>query len=272
MSVSVAATVLALTACVAPASAASQPCGDLAVAPPLHLEHIGQAAPAGPFLRQLASRLRPAAEDQQTGRYAQVHLALSGADSAFEPCVQTTTAYARERRWRADDGSGQVVGTAWHTDLTNPPPVTSTTYRRGRLTGVVPGPVPTDPARLAAALDAYYPPQLSLASRLRAVADLAGWHYSGLDARRSVLTVLAQTHGLRYRGIVAGFPGVAVTIDTANVRDVLVLDRRTGAVLAYELVLLADGQAMGVRTPYSNTRTLYIGRGRTDRLGQAARL
>jgi len=39
-------------------------------------------------------------------------------------------------------------------------------------------------------------------------------------------------------------------------------------VLAYEQVLLRNGQTLGVRTPYSNARFTYLGHGRTAQAGR----
>ncbi len=265
---------------------------ELASAPPLVLHYPDQALPARRLLRRLANRLRPMPSDTHTGRFAYARLRMQAADSTFEgPCVVTVTAHADEQRWRADDSSGQVTGTPWHTEPTHPPAVETTIYRAGELPGVVAGPVPTDPATLAAALDAAYPPvdvaaaqvrplraaenvrqvrHTGAAARVRAVADLNGWHYTNQAARRAVLLVLADVHRLVYRGTAAGYPGsIAVTVDSGDWRDVLVLDPRTGAVLAYEQVLLRNGQQLGVRTPYMNARTVYASRGRSPRAGVA---
>jgi len=268
------------------------PCA-LASVPPRALQHPNHAPTARPLLRRLASRLRPQPSDAEVGRFAFARLEMKAADSTFEgPCVVTVMAHADEQRWRADDGSGQVTGTPWHTDPTDPPAVETTVYRAGELRGVVPGPVPTDPAALAAALDSAYPPvditaaaqvrplraaenvrqirHTGTAARVRAIAELNAWHYTNKAARRAVLLVLADVHRLVYRGSVAGYPGaIAVSVDTADWRDVLVLDPRTGAVLAYEQVLLRNGQQLGVRTPYMNARTVYTGCGRSPRAGVA---
>ena len=265
----------------------------LASQPPLAVDHEGQAPPARPILRRLAERLRTVPADAQTGPYAYIAVRMQAADSTFEgPCVQTVTAYAAEQRWRADDGSGQVTGTPWHHDPADPPPSETTTYPAGDLPGVVPGPVPTNPAVLAAALDAAYPPidaailaqaqplraadtirqrrLTGTAARLRAVADLNAWHYTNRAARRAVLLVLADVAGLTYRGGVAGYPGaIAVSADSGDWREMLVIDPTSGVVLAHEQVLLRNGQQLGVHTPYSNARTAYIARGRTSQPGQA---
>jgi hypothetical protein len=264
----------------------------LASQPPLAVDQHGHAPPAGPVLRRLAERLRPVPADATSGRYAYIAVRMQAADSVFEgPCVHTVTAYATEQRWRADDGSGQVTGVPWHQDPADPPPVGTTTYPAGGLPGVVSGPVPTDPAVLAAALDAAYPPSdaatlnhaqplraadtirqrrlTGTAARLRAVADLTAWHYTNRDARRAVLLVLADVSGLAYRGGVVGYPGaIAVSADSGDWRELLVINPTSGVVLTYEQVLLRNGQQLGVHTPYSNARTLYAARGHATAPGQ----
>ena len=288
----------AVSAAANPATAADGSNGaacPLTAEPPLTVEHPGQARPAGPLVRRIAERLRTVPADAQAGRYARTALRMQAADSTLDggPCVVTVTAYAAERRWRADDGSGQVTGIPWHHDPAAPPPADTTTYPAGGLPGVVVGPVPTDPATLAAALDAAYPPitaatnaavqplraedtvqqrrQRGTAARLRAVADLNAWHYTNRAARRAVLLVLADVAGLVYRGGVAGYPGaIAVSADSGDWRDLLVIDPNTGVLLAYEQVLLRGGHQLGVRTPYSNARTTYTDPGRASQPGRAA--
>ncbi len=275
---------------VATTSDATPPC-PLASAAPLTLQYPDQAPSAGPVLRRLANRPRSSPSDADTGRYAYAQVRMRAADSTFEGrCIVTVTAYADEQRWRADDGSGQVTGTPWHHDPAHPPAAETTTYPAGGLPGVVAGPVPSDPAALAAVLDAAFPPiqvaaaqarpmrvaenqrqcrHPGTAARVRAIAELNAWHYVNRPARRASLLVLADVQRLAYRGTVAGYPGaIAVSVDTGDWRDVLVIDPRTGVVRAYEQVLLRNGETtLGVRAPYMNARTAYTGRGRTSRIG-----
>lgn len=149
-----------------------------------------------------------------------------------------------------------------------------------------------DPAALAPALDAAYPPiadatlaqvrplraaeairqrrQHGTAARLHAVAQLNAWHYTNQAARRAVLLVLADVAGLAYRGGVAGHSGaIAVSADSDAWRDLLVIDPASGVVLAHEQVLLRGGDLLGVHTLYSNARTAYTERGRSSRPGRA---
>ena len=262
----------------------------LAFQPPLAVDHERQPLPARLVLQRLAERLHAVPADTQTGLYAYNAVQMQAADSTLDsPCVQTVTAYATKQHWRAANDSGQVTSIPWHHDPANPPP-SDTTYPTGALLGVVPDPVPTDPAVLAAALDAAYPPSDSAtlaqplhaddtirqrrltgtAARLRAVADLNAWSYTNRDARRAVLLVLADIAGLDYRRSVAGYPNaIAVSADSGDWRDLLVINLASGAVLAYEQVLLRNGAQLGVHTPYSNARTTYTASGRTPQAGQA---
>ncbi|MEJ3741694.1 hypothetical protein WEI85_00130 [Actinomycetes bacterium KLBMP 9797] len=230
----------------------------------LRVEFDGSAPPAAAILRGIASRLRTVPADSQIGAYAYIRVNMQAADSALDPpCPQTVTAYAQEQRWRADNGSGQVTGTPWHHDPAAPPAVETTVYAAGELAGVLNGPVPAAPSALAAALDANGH-GVPTAARIRAVADLNGWHYLNRDARQAVLLFLADIDGITYRGAVTGYPGaIAVSADNDGWRELLVLDPRSGVVNAYEQILLRDGQQLGVRTPYSNARTAYLDRGRT---------
>jgi hypothetical protein len=86
-----------------------------------------------------------------------------------------------------------------------------------------------------------------------------------------VLTVLAGVPELVYRGAVHGWPGLTVvSVDVGDVREVLVLNPRTGVVVGAEQVLLRGGEAIGVTTPYSLAHTTYLQRGRTAAAGQIA--
>jgi hypothetical protein len=263
-------------------------CGALATAMPLELAYPGPAPDAGPLLRRLAVHLHPRPADAQSGAFAFNELGMQAADSVLgTPCPQTQTVYALEQRWRADDGSGEITATPWHHDPADPPPAVTSSYPPGELSGVVDGPVPTDPAALAAALDAAYPQPgpvtvradavtaaarshgagRSNPGRVRGIAALNEWHYTNLAARRAALTVLANVDGVTYRGQVTGYPGVAVSVDVGDWRDVLVVDPQTGGLIVAEQVLLRGGGPLGVATPYSMARTRFVDQGRSSVAG-----
>lgn len=278
-----------------PASAAPRatdvppPCGPLAVHQPIPLPASTTAA--APILRRLANHVAAEPADTQRGQYTRIGVTMTAADSSIGDCVTTVTGHATETRWRDElANSGKVTGTGWYSD-TNPAPAPFTTwYGPGELPGVVPGRVPTDPARLAAELDLAYPPDTDqqatrvsaalaragyqqadgTASRVDAVGALAAWHQTSRPARRAILLVLADVPDVIYHGrvSVAGWTGIAVSVAARNNtnRYVLLLDEATGQVRAAENVLTDPviGRNLGVQVPYSLSRTVMAAQARTD--------
>jgi hypothetical protein len=286
------ATVLTVTPIQASAAAVPPPCGPLAVHQPLPLP--AGTTPAAPILRRLAMHLAAEPADTQRGRYTRIRVTMTAADSSIGDCVTTVTRYATETRWRDElTDSGKVTGTGWYSDPAPVPAPGTTWYGPGELPGVIPGRVPADPARLAAALDQAYPPDTDelaarahavlaragsrradgTASRVDAVGALAAWHQTPRAARRAILQVLADVPGLTYHGRtrLAGRTTVAVSITARQdtTRYVLLLDEATGQVRAAEQVLTdpAIGRNLGVQVPYSISRVVMTSQARTDTPG-----
>ena len=290
-SAAAAATVLATALTAIPAADAAvipAPCAALAVAPPIALP--ATTAPAAAVLRRLAGNLTTVPADFQTGRYTKLSLRMSAADSSIGDCMTTETDVAAETRWRDETtDSGRITGTPWHPAADVAPEPVATWYRPGELPGVLPGRVPTDPARLAAALDAAYPPDTltarahrharalpvgirrtpaGTAHRVEAVADLVTWHDTPPAARRAILLVLAAVPGLLSHGTVTvdGRTGIAVSIADATITQVLIIDAASGEIVATEHVLTDPliGRNLAVTVPYSLSRDVITGRGRTN--------
>jgi hypothetical protein len=266
------------------------PCGPLAVHQPIPLP--ASSTPAAPILRRLANHVAAEPADTQHGPYTRIRVRMTAADSSIGDCVTTVTAHATETRWRDElANSGAITGTGWYSDPDPAPAPSTTWYGPGELAGVIPGRVPADPARLAAALDQAYPPDTDqqtlrvraalagagirqtagTASRVDAVGALAAWHQTPGPARRAILLVLADVPGLTYHGRVrvAGFTGIAVSVAARNNtnRYVLLLDETTGQIRAAENVLTDPviGRNLGVQVPYSLSLTVMITQARTGK-------
>ncbi|RSM64025.1 hypothetical protein DMB66_21165 [Actinoplanes sp. ATCC 53533] len=269
------------------------PCGPLAIHQPIPLP--ASTTPAAPTLRRLATHLTAEAADTQRGRYTRIGVTMTAADSSIGDCVTTVTRHATETRWRDElADSGTITGVGWYSDPEPAPAPSTAWYGPGELPGVLPGRVPADPTRLAAALDQAYPPDGDeLAARVRAVlartgyqqaADgtasrvdaigaLAAWHQTPRPARRAILQVLADVPGLTYHGRInlAGQAGIAVSVAARQhtTRYVLLLDEATGQVHAAEYVLTDPviGRNLAVQVPYSMSRIVMTPQARTAKPG-----
>jgi hypothetical protein len=276
-------------------AAVPPPCGPLAVHPPIPLP--ASTTPAAPVLRRLATHLAAEPADTQHGRYTRIGVTMAAADSSIGACVTTVTAHATETRWRDElTDSGKITGVGWYSDPEPAPAPSTTWYGPGELPGVIPGRVPEDPARLAAALDQAYPPDGDglaarvrgvlarggyrqadgTASRVDAIGALAAWHQTPRPARRAILQVLADVPGLTYHGRInlAGRTGIAVSVAARQHtgRYVLLLDESTGQVHAAEYVLTDPviGSNLAVQVPYSISRTVMTPQARTAKPGTTA--
>ena len=177
--------------------------------------------------------------------------------------------------WRAPDGSGRID------TRTLPPrrdpdrlpdnaerhqlaaaPATVHAYPRPDgtvIAGVVPEPVPDNPAMLSAVLYAYRPDNRTPPALLRDFAALAGTQYLNQRARAGALRMLAAVPGLAYDGIardVTGRVGWAFTIAAGTTRDTILLDNRTGVLLTHSITSTAG-------TPALISHTLYLSADRT---------
>jgi hypothetical protein len=133
------------------------------------------------------------------------------------------------------------------------PARTDTTYRRGEIDEPLTR-LPTDPGLLWAQFNRIQPEENGPQSALRAWSDLNAWFSPNRAQRIAALTVFSDTDALTWHGAThdrAGRPGIAlsVTSDNGGTRDLLILDPRTGELLAYELTALRDPGALGITQP-----------------------
>lgn len=257
--------------------ASGPPCQPPAPLSPVQLRHLaagdrtaaptalGRARPAREPLHTLLTSITTTGCDTRTGRLAHIQLRQWVTDTPIRGGRSTIMVF-QELRWRADDGSGRVVRTH---QPAGGNPTSDDTHSPGTLARGIAGPVPTNPRELAAVFDILQPVENGAQSRLRAVADLNGWHSPRRDVRAAALTVLAGTDTLRYHGEVtdrAGRTGVAIsaTSDQDATRDVIVLEPDTGELLAYELTALRDPGRLGVTRPTVLDYLLFVAHTRVD--------
>jgi hypothetical protein len=118
-------------------------------------------------------------------------------------------------------------------------------YGPGEQQTVTPEPPSGDLAELTSQLYSHQPRADGAKSAIRAVADIYRDWVLPAPVRAQVLRFLAAEAELRYRGRAtdrAGREGVAVTADSNGETDMLILDPRTGAVLAYENIITSGGR------------------------------
>ncbi|MEU8333429.1 hypothetical protein [Micromonospora sp. NPDC048839] len=148
-------------------------------------------------------------------------------------------------------------------------PATITKHARGGLHPHLPEPLPTDPAPLSGLLapreladETAYPRML-----IHGVVGLAVSQYLGRDQRAACLRVLAGLRRITYGGVtrdVAGRPGLAFTVAAGGSTLTLVVDARTGELLA------AEERVAGARSGLFS-HYLILERGHTVRAGVAVR-
>ncbi|MEU5565501.1 hypothetical protein [Micromonospora musae] len=104
---------------------------------------------------------------------------------------------------------------------------------------------------------------------MRAVADLYRNNAVDRDVRVAALRFLARADGLLLRGTVTdrlGRPGLGVSVDDSDkgTRDLLVIDRRTGLLLAHESMFLRRPERLPVKVPTVFGYVLYLDQDRRD--------
>ncbi|HEX8632450.1 MAG TPA: CU044_5270 family protein [Catenuloplanes sp.] len=255
---------------------------------PASLEHTDRITPsaatappsasvppsAGDRLRHLADTItaQPGdTKDPHTHRYS--YLRTQSWDRATAEVARTD-----ETWWRAADGTGRAVTRRLpaRRDLTRMPTAaeqrqlaaaeasTDQYPDRGRLSGILAEPLPTDPGVLTAKLFEHQPADTGPQALLWAFCDLARYHYLDRDVRAASLRVLATIDGLTYAGEtrdLAGRTALAFRLDSANNRDTILLDPRTGR-------LLARTQNVTTSPPALFTHAVFLDADRVARPGE----
>ncbi|AVT30617.1 hypothetical protein C6361_15295 [Plantactinospora sp. BC1] len=227
-------------------------------------------AAASTWLYHLADLVRQGTEAPATGRYAYTRARLWSRETTPAGRDGGVTV-EEEQLWWAEDLSGLRVVT--RTDRNDQVP-TSHPFPPGGLTIVVRSPS-ADPAILVGQLDREQPPHLGPVGRLRAVASVNMFHPLDRQQRAAVLTVLAGTAGLTYRGVVQDRlrrGGIAVSADVAGSapfgeRVTLIFSTATGELLSQETSRLPGPGGADPADGATSGYTLYLERSRTDRLG-----
>jgi hypothetical protein len=233
---------------------------------------LRQPAAAGELLRRMAGTVAAGACDRTAGRYDYVQMRTWVLDSSrYTGTTGLGTGLEQSEHWPAANGSGRATSITSRTPAADNPP-TDDTYPPGHSL-VDPAPLPADPGLLAARLDGNQPLAAGPQPPLRALADLTQRHTPGQHVRAAVLAVLADTDGLASYGTVrdrAGRPGVAVAVTSCNgaVRDLIILDARTGDLLAYEQAALRDPGKLGITEPAVLQCRLYVARTHTATVRQ----
>ncbi|MEV6927063.1 hypothetical protein AB0M46_21520 [Dactylosporangium sp. NPDC051485] len=233
--------------------------------------NAGAASPSAPgAMPWLAGGLVPAPEDASTGQYTLISFREWAADLAGNGPRRGTVTEVVEDHTRviAADGSGHETITRYPAGTTNPSPGaagarTRTEHRDpgGFRDGIAP-PISSDPDTLAAQIDVVQPWENGPFAGIRAIADTATSHVLPCRTRAAALHLLASRGG-RDGGTVtdrAGRTGTAITVDSGDgaVRDILIIDRRTGVILAYEMRLLRNPGRLKGQFPRTENYVLLL--------------
>ncbi|MEU4552755.1 CU044_5270 family protein [Micromonospora violae] len=255
-----------------------------ATPPPLQLQYAGAAPPARDELLRLAAAIESApAGAPSAGRFSFVQVGQWSLDfSSGRGRTEVAMVPQLISTWRATDGSGKVATVSLdRADVGERPDVQGLiaaaargnaevdTYAAGQMGAVVAEPVPTDVDALERALYAHQPRSNGPQSAVRAVADLYRNNAVDQDVRVAALRYLARADGVLLRGTVTdriGRPGLAVSVDSdKGTRDLLVIDRRTGLLLAYESMFLRRPERLPVKVPAVFVYVLYLDQDRRDK-------
>lgn len=235
------------------------------VAVPQPLPVVGAGQPARDALKALATAAGRSGSEPQVGRYAYVHTQSWYADTTGPhraPTVQDEKLW-----WDADRTGRQVI-----TPLAALPPASTaagfgrprqTSYEGDSRLAVNVMKPSSEPALLAAQLNAVEPVTNGPQAVVRGVVDLYRYHLLTAQQRAAALTVLANTNGLRSHGTItdrAGRQALAVSVDSDNAttHDIVLFDPTTGRLLQYERSRLRSG-GLSV-TDY----TIFLTASRTD--------
>lgn len=253
--------------CVSPIPLTPRQLRELAHQPVIAPMTLGAAQPARPRLRALANAVTSSACDRTDGAYAYVQLR----EWVIANTPATGTAVLQYEHWLAADGSGRSISVTTRTPAAENPP-TDETFPPGASL-VNPAPLDDNPAILTTRLNSTSAFALGPQSGLRALADISQWHAPVRNVRAAVLAILADTDGLIDHGAVtdrAGRTGAAIAAfsDNGGTRDVIIVDTRTGALLAHEQTAMRDPGALGITEPTVVTYTLYAAHAHTATVQQ----
>jgi hypothetical protein len=212
---------------------------------------LSASSPARPHLRSLINDLRAAGCDAQRERYAHTqtrqwatNISASGGTTTLDVQVW------QYQRWRAPDSSGRAITI---TQPTEGPARTDETYRPGQ-TPVEALRLASDPGLLADELSHMQPIDEGPQFYLRAWAEVNAWYSPDKAQRAAALAVFRDTDGIDFHRTAvdrAGRAGIAlsVTSDNGVGRDLLILDPRTGELLAFEMAAMRDPGRLGITEP-----------------------
>ncbi|WP_125809616.1 hypothetical protein [Actinoplanes sp. ATCC 53533] len=228
---------------------------------------LGAAQPARPRLRALTTAVTSSTCERADGAYAYVQLR----EWVIANTAATGTAVLQYEHWLTADGSGRSTSVTTRMPVDENRPTDETFPPDASL--VNPTPLDDDPAIPAAHLDSTNAFALGPQSVLRALADISQWQAPRRNVRAAALAVLADTDGLRYHGAVtdrAGRTGAAISAasDNGGTRDLIIVDTRTGALLAHEQTAMRDPGALGITAPTVVTYTLYAAHAHTATVQQ----
>jgi hypothetical protein len=274
------ATIIAFVALLLPGAIAPSVAAAAAMPNPIALEFQQDAPPAGPWLQQLLSQLAqssPGVNANQAFIHTQQwHLKPDTIDPTqiYALDVKTWWSLGAIRREtihlppqeprREVIAYTEAAARQWQHSK---PDIQG--YSQSNYPALLPYPF-ADASELARQIGSYQPPPHELpASKsqrvLRAAAHLAANYVLGPAERRALLTVLAETEGLVYRGKVtdrAGQTGIAISTEAEHngtlTRDVLVINERDGSLLSHETVVLSADKPL-MPLPAVTAYTLYLG-------------
>jgi hypothetical protein len=231
---------------------------------------LAAPVPARPHLRPMIRDLRAAACDTQKGRYAHTqtrqwatNISSSGGTTTLDLQVW------QYQRWRAPDNSGRAITITQPAEGQAP---TDEIYQPGQAP-VEALRLATDPRLLAEQLGHSQPVEEGPQYLLRAWAEINAWYSPDRAQRAAALTLFRDTDGIDFHATArdrAGRTGIAlsVTSDNGIGRDLLILDPRTGELLAFEMAAMRDPGRLGITEPTVLDYHLFLAHTHTAATGK----
>lgn len=243
--------------------------------------------PAGPFLRQLAERAAARIEPKTAGGYSYNRSQLWSVETdGRKPGADTQVLAQDEQIWWAPGLTGrrivtslppqspQTVRAEWTVALPTPEfaPQLVDAPQPEEISLVIDGVPSTDPQTLAGQIAKNEIAPLKPLPRVRALAEMCRYHVLNPGQRAAVLSVLADTANVIYRGPItdrSNRTGMAFSIDNDEhtTRDILVFDAVTGSLLSHEQVTLVANAELELPANSVTAYVLYLNHYKTSHRG-----
>lgn len=235
-----------------------------ATPPPLTYTKPAGAKPAPVLLNAIADAAAQLQDAVAPGSHDHIQMAAWSLDTSVGEQTTSEIVESRTELWRGPDQSGRMI-TVRHGERS------VEDYPAGQFGGMWNDRAPADAAALTEWLKQGHPPENGPAETVAAITDLLREQPLAARQRAALLRVLARVPGVGYAGAVtdrANRQGEAFSLDSdmsgLPTRHLLIVDPKTGVILAEEQMLTKTAGMLNVPVPSVISYTLYL---KADRSG-----